>query len=436
MTYGENSRELREAMAWLLERRRIQQRLGGEGNYRILAWSTEAQRERMGQIIQRYRLAALTWCHLAVVATTPKLDLSHTKRTTRCPVDELRFRLSSVVTVPDREALLDLLAAPHGNALVDGWQRLARAAALGEHDFAAGVSFGHLTPAQNRRVVKDAADLTRALVLIDDRYVNVPGWQHLKERTRLGRAAENVSEMLAHQELGGGVDPRGWRPTPDVIHDQASPGLAGVAQSQRNLLVELQQPLNALNLRRVLLSQAQVSAEAARHAHVIAPDLTDTFMARASLYRELVHCSRDVNGQVGGGGPAVAESQNAASRLRSARVDAENESALHQLAQLCPPTNARIAATIEHGFNDKLYFTAVKLSRLDSEPVHGVYPARQRWMTVMPGLPVPLLELARDRLRPPPASPPLPSATDDSRAPYEQVLALEVARLSHPHPAR
>ena len=85
MSYGENSRELRESMAWLLERRRIRQRLGGEGSFRIAAWSTEPQRQRMGQVIQRYRLAALTWCHQAVVATTPKLDLSRSTRATRSP---------------------------------------------------------------------------------------------------------------------------------------------------------------------------------------------------------------------------------------------------------------------------------------------------------------------------------------------------------------
>ena len=101
----------------------------------------------------------------------------------------------------NREPLLDLLDAPHRVDLLDGWQRLARAAALGEHDFTAGVSYGQLTPAQNRRVVKDAADLTRALVLIDDRYRHVPGWQHLKGVTGLGRAAEHVSQILEHQNL-------------------------------------------------------------------------------------------------------------------------------------------------------------------------------------------------------------------------------------------
>ena len=153
---------------------------------------------------------------------------------------------------------------------------------------------------------------------------------------------------------------------------------------------------------------------------MIAPDLTEVFTTRATLFRELVRSSRDVDGRAGGGGGAATESQIAASRLRDARVDIGDEFALRELARLCPPTNARIAATIEHGFNDKLYFVAVKLPRLDSEQVRGVYPVRQRWMTATPDLPAPLRDLARERLRPPPAPPQMPADTEISRAPYER----------------
>ena len=209
-----------------------------------------------------------------------------------------------------------------------------------------------------------------------------------------------------------------------------------MVQAQHNLLVELQHPPNVLNLRRVLLSQAQVSSAAARHARVIAPDLTDVFTTRADLYRELVRSSRDLNGRAGGGGNAAAESQNAASRTRSIQVGAGDESALREFARLCRATNARVAAAIEHGFNDKLYFVAVKLPRLDNEQANGIYPVRQRWMTATPELAAQLLELARERLRPPPAPPHMPGNTDASRVPYERVLSREIMRLGHSGPSR
>lgn len=38
--------------------------------------------------------------------------------------------------------------------------------------------------------LKDAPEVTRALVRLDRRYANIPGWKSLKDQGRLGRAAE------------------------------------------------------------------------------------------------------------------------------------------------------------------------------------------------------------------------------------------------------
>ena len=188
MTYGENSQNMRDSMASLLQWHRIQQRLGGPGSYNVPVTTTVAERERMGQIVQRYRLAALTWCDEAVTAVTLKGQLSDATKAERLPEEELRHRLrSATAALGHGERLGNLLATHHGNDLLETWQSLARAAALGEHDFAAGVNRNKLTPEQARTVLKDAADLTRGLVILDSRYTNVPGWQHLNQPTRLGR---------------------------------------------------------------------------------------------------------------------------------------------------------------------------------------------------------------------------------------------------------
>ena len=221
MTYGDSSREMRESMGWLLGRRRILQQLGGTGSHTMKPWSTVVERERMGEIIQRYRLATLTWCLQAVTAATPKTDLTQTHARWRTPVEDLRYRLGEAVTaVGHGEPLSDLLASPHHNQLMDTWQRIARAATVEERDFSAGVNLGDLTPEQARTVLKDAADLTRALVILDPRYANVPGWQHLKEPTRLGRAADETSFMVDHQGRDLTVDDRGWRPQPGSSRDR------------------------------------------------------------------------------------------------------------------------------------------------------------------------------------------------------------------------
>ncbi len=176
MTYGQNTRELRDSMTWLLGRHRILQRLDDQPGYTRKASSAEAERERMGQIILGYRHVALTWCLEAVTAATPKTDLTRTTRFTRNPEEDLRYRLRQTVDASRHvEPLTELLATAHHNGLLVAWQRVARAAALGEHDFAAGVNYMDLTPYQSRTVLNDAATLTQALVILDKRYRNVPG---------------------------------------------------------------------------------------------------------------------------------------------------------------------------------------------------------------------------------------------------------------------
>lgn len=438
MTYGENAHELRESMASLLRWHRIQQRLGGPGSHTIPVTTTTAERERMGQIIARYRLAALTWCLQAVTATTPKTDLSATTGHTRTPVEDLRYRLGTAVAAAGPgERLSDLLAIHHDNHLLDAWQWLARAAALGEHDFTAGVNLGSLAPEQARTVLKDAADLTRGLVILDRRYKNVPGWRHLKEGNRLGRAAEGTSLQVNHEGRDLSVDQRGWRPVAGIIEGPALPGVAGAVQAQHNMLVDLARFPNALNLRRVLHSQAQVSHEAAIRATTAAPELVTTFSNRALIYRDLLRASRDVGGLVGGGGYAVVESRNAASRLQRTRADARGAAeSLHELARLCTRTDARMAATVERGFHEKLYFVSEKVPQLTDEQVNGIHPTRQRWLPVTSPVQAPLLALVRDQLRLPPTPGQVSPERRESRAAFETAVAHEVARQGHARDAR
>lgn len=425
MTYGENSRQMRESMASLLRWHRILQRLGGPGSHTIPVTTTPAERERMGQIIQRYRLAALTWCGQAVTAVTPRTHVPRRTSWAHAPAEELRTRLEAAATVLGHgERLSDLLALHHDNHLLDAWQSVARAAALGEHDFAAGVNRGSLTPEQSRTVLKDAADLTRGLVILDRRYKNVPGWQLLKAPGRLNRAAEAVSFTAAEERRDIAVDVRGWRPPAGLVDGPALPGLAGAVQAQHNTLVHLGQLPNALNLRRVLHSQAQVSQEAAKRAATAAPELLAGFSRRALLYRDLVAASRDLGGLVGGGSSAVVESQNAAARLHRchpSRGDAGGP--LRDLHRLFTRTDARLAATIEQGVDERHYVVAVKHPRLAPEAVSGVHAAGERWTPVTSPGQSPLLGMVRERLRPPPQVPLTSEAGDEGRKTYEAALA-------------
>jgi hypothetical protein len=170
------------------------------------------------------------------------------------------------------------------------------------------------------------------------------------------------------------------------------------------MIVELGRFPNALNLRRVLLSQAQVSREAARHADAAALHLTERFSGRAELYRDLLKASRDIGGCVGGGGQAAVESQNAAARLQGAHIGTAGGSSLSELDRLMTSADARIGVTIEHGFAEKLYFVSVRFPRLADHPVGGVFPTRERWMPVTSETQTDLLPLARQNLGHPTAT--------------------------------
>jgi hypothetical protein len=333
--------------------------------------------------------------------------------------------------------LIELLAVHHDNQLLDTWQRLARAAAIGEHDFGAGVNIASLTFEQANTVLMDVAGVTRGLVLLDRRYSNVPGWAHLKQPAHLSGAAEATAILARDSGLDATVDARGWRPPAGRIDGPALPGFAGAVQAQHNLLVELGRFPNALNLRRVLHSQAQVSREAAKHAATTAPDLVERFRSRAMLYKELVRVSRDVGGLIGGGAQAVVESQNAASRLHRAHVPpASAREPIHDLHRLMMRTDARIAGTVERGCNENLYFTLVSYPRLMDQHVNGLHPARQRWTPVTSHVQTPLLGLVREHLRPPPVPARVPPESHKGRAAIEAVAAGEVVRVAYANQSR
>lgn len=364
-------------------------------------------------MIDRYRLAVLGWCEQAITAVTPTQDGGPDRAQPEGPVYDLRTRLREVITAcGPQESLLDALVERSDFDLVRVWQQAARGAALGEHDLTADVNRLHLPREQMNTVLKDAAVLTQAIVLLDVRYENIPGWRRLPDRRQLELATDACLRQVADLRLDPDVAQRGWRPTAGLIDGPALPGLAGVNQAQHNMLVDLGRHPNALNLRRVLVAQAKLSEQAARHADVAAPRLAAVFRDRAELYKDLVNAGRDVGGPVGGGGYAVAQAQEAILRLQRIRpvADEENAKALRQLLSPFAKIDARISTTIERGFAEKLYAVPVTLRRLDESQVLGVHAAQQRWVPTVSRDQVPLLGLVREALRPAtPATRPAPA---------------------------
>ncbi len=435
MTYGETTSELRGAMTELLRRHRILQPLGGPGMHTVPESTTVEERRAMGEEIQRFRRATLVWCHQAVEASAPKFIATLDDRG---PAGNLRYRLGETlgsITVPLPG--IEELATCHRNILVETWRQAATASALGEHDFPAGIDYTRLDGNESRAVLKDAADFVRGLVILDQRYKNVPGWQHLKSPGRLGQAAEACSLFATEGQIDYSVDMRGWRPRPRVISGPPLPGLAGVAQAQHNVLVDLSKFPNALNLRRVVQSQSAVTREALRHAESAAPELVERFRDREYTYILLARCSRNLGGLVGDGGLAGAESQEAEMRLKKLPpIELDDAPALHELARLFAGTDARIGSTLERGFAENLYFVSVKYPRLGDQRLTGVVQQRERWVPITSPTQTELLPVVRERLGPMPQRSVAPCDGRESRHLYEMALMQHARSCPKQGPAR
>src|SRR3954464_2260201 len=169
--YGENGGLMRAELSALLRQHRIQQRIGGEGISTVAATTTTttAQRRQLGELIRRYRQGVLVWCHQAAIAAAPATasDLSHTPinpfraaNSRHGPLAALSRAVAQAVDASTAPlATLDELATPHDLPLVEHWRHAARAAALGEHDFDAGLGHGHgrLDAQQNQTLIADIA---------------------------------------------------------------------------------------------------------------------------------------------------------------------------------------------------------------------------------------------------------------------------------------
>ena len=349
MTYGETADGLRTALAALMGQHRVLYRLAPELETSSAGYVAGA--------LQAYRRSALIWCREALMATAPAGDVA-----VRYHPDPLQmrhrldFELESMEMTPPLSSLLD---TRHHSQLLSTWQDLARAAASGELDFDHGVGRGSLTPQQCSLVLKDVGDIAQSIAVLDARYANVAGWTRLRQGKRLREAGAWLSETSQLLGLDDTVRQHGWRPRLERLENSDLQGVDAAIQSQHNLLIELGRVPNALNLRRVLHSQASASAEAAHLASVVAPSLAVTFTDRTHYYRDLLRASRNLGGLLGGGGQAALDSRLVSVHLERTTPGALDAVNLHRLSQLFEATDARLRTVAASGFAERLYFEAV-----------------------------------------------------------------------------
>lgn len=404
MTYGENTNLLRLALTQLLHQHRVQQRLGGP-RLSFPETTTVEQRRALGEQIARYRHGVLTWCLEAVDAVHRRLDPRAPYDRSSGPVDELRHRLrgAHLHSTAGLPTMAELTTA-HDIAMLEHWRQAARAASLGEHDLVTGPRQVPLTKTQCDTLISDVAAITEAVALLDRRYKNIPGWEHLHGRGRLATAAANCADFSVQDDLDYTVDLTGWRPPTRRIEGPPRPGLSGVLQAQHNLVVALAEFPNGLNLRRIFRSQQLLSAKAADLGHAVQPDLAENWVRRTATYTALVDGTRNLGGLIGRGGQAAADSANAVSRLALLpRVRATDRPALRRLDALFARTDTRLAQVVEHGAHKELYLARERLPELAHRADKGIIPVRAEYVPIRGPLTNDILSIIRERLRPAPS---------------------------------
>lgn len=410
--YGANSGRIRAELTALLRQHRIQQRLGGAGSYTVPATTTVEERAALGERIQRYRHAALIWCSTMLAATDPQTSLGVLDEPAWRPIGELRHRLDRTIGLAQVSLpSLGDLTGPQDFAILEGWRQIAKAAALGEHDFPGSAAAGRLPTQQAMAVIKDVTGVVRALVVLDKRYVGIPEWVRLPERRQLDAAARACALVAETLEPDYNVDAAGWRPTLAIIQGGPLPGIGGVLQAEHNMLVHLGHEFpTALNLRRVLASQRLLSHGVAKLACADAPELRETWAEREQTYAWLGDAARQLGGLVGRGGRAAAESANALSRLRVLRRDeTPSRDQLRELNRLFTRVDARVAVIVEQGAAEGLYAVKVKVPRLDHTQGKAASPVRERYAPMSSVAQMDMLRAVREGLRTAQIAPMLPA---------------------------
>ena len=255
---------------------------------------------------------------------------------------------------------------------------------------------------QTHTLIGDVAAVVRALVVLDQRYGSIPGWERLHRPERLGWSALACGLDSSLEPPDYAIDVRGWRPPTKVMPGPARPGLLGVLQAERNLAVRIRVLPNVMNLRRVVHSQQLLSGGIAKLTANLDTDLHHRCLTRQETYADLQQELRSVGSRIGTGGLAVAEAADVISRLEGLRPDAVlDPRVLHAFPALFHKIDHQIADHIETGIQRNAYLRRVTLPRFVENSGQLVAPARERFIPFSAGGPTTVVELVRDSLRPP-----------------------------------
>ncbi|WP_313663439.1 hypothetical protein [Cellulosimicrobium cellulans] len=305
MMYGQVTYALHASMTQLLAMRRPSFYLGGANGNRQATTTAEERAAATARILRHrkeiwdYALAvteAATPVHVVDGWETPH-RLLHWLRTDQPRTDALPG---------GRGVNAAELASVQDTRLTETWRRAAVAAMTGRERELPVVA-DKIRFDDARVLLRDAADLTWALIALDARYFPLPGWQRLSTKSKwqdsfstkephLVDSALSAAQLCSQWAMGitdaeaDAVDRLGYRPLSALIPTPYPFGFDGAIAAQHNVLVGLGAEFpSADSLIAIVRAQRLVSALATRAAEVAgADDLATQFGRRAENYQRLL----------------------------------------------------------------------------------------------------------------------------------------------------
>ncbi|RPF21439.1 hypothetical protein [Myceligenerans xiligouense] len=407
MSYGSVTHELREAFGQLLYYRVARYWFGAAhpALQNAPPTKTPEQQAELSHLVQKYQYEVLR--HLE---STARLLVGPTGgRSSRTPFElrQLASRLTRTLeATPGERPTSEELGAAADMPLVEAWRRAAVAVVIEREFVDPAATFEGVSRAERATVLKDTADLTRALVILDDRYDLVPGWRHLgdysKRRTNpserstynagLYNAAIRASRFLVSERQDFAVDNRGRRVRRYHGPSSYAPSAAGVLRALHDTLLTLDKLPHAQALRALLRVQYEISAHAAAlHATVTRRQgIPDYFTERAAAYWRLTRATKNVSGKLGGpAAEALETSRQAAEILKD--VDDASRDEVREIQRALTVIDRQIARIIHTGARTAAY-VASRHKVIDTTPQGGVRKARPVWERIDFSTPPDLLD--------------------------------------------
>lgn len=396
--YGQVTNALHASMTQLLAMRRPSFYLGGANGNRK-ATTTPEERAAATARILRYRKVVWDYALAVTEAATP-IHVVDGWETPHRLLHWLRTDQPRTDALPGgRGVNAAELAAVQDTRLTEAWRRAALAAMTGRERELPIVA-DRIRFDDARVLLRDAADLTWALIALDARYFPLPGWQRLSTKSKWqdsfsAKEPHLVDSALSAAQLcsqwaasitdaeAGPVDRLGYRPPTALIPTPYPFGFDGAIAAQHNLIVGLGAEFPSTDsLIAIVRGQRLVSALATRAAEVVdAHDLANQFARRAENYQKLLGMLMErVAGTYGRGQDAVADAEAAQAAMEDAvgtgqRVSGDQLAWLHRDFTM---TDAYVAARVKQGIDQRRYFVWNELS-LSGLSVGGVRRAVRRY---------------------------------------------------------